>query len=116
RDLDLGWAEGAQVAAKLQEPGAGLARLDVPIQLVFGQVVGGGQVPHALGVSVGGAQAAPRRPAGFVALAADRGPRPARPGLEVQRTELIGLCRCLHRWIYADIATMPRVSFAALMA
>jgi len=28
-------------AAELQEPGAGLARLDVPVELVFVQVVGG---------------------------------------------------------------------------
>ena len=32
---DLGRVEGAQVAAELQEPGPGLARLDVPEQLVL---------------------------------------------------------------------------------
>src|SRR6266704_3184584 len=89
RDLDVGRVEGPQVAAELQEPGPGLARLDVPIELVFAQVVGGEQVPYALGAGVGGAQPAPRRAAGFLALAADRGPLPAGPWLEAEWPEFI---------------------------
>src|SRR5262249_39835254 len=89
RDPDLGWVEGAQVAAEFQEPGPGLARLDMPIQLVFTQLVSGEQVPHPAGAGVGGAAAGPWLAAWFFVLAADRGPLPPRMGLEVQRPELI---------------------------
>ena len=53
READVGRVEGAQVAAELQEPGAGLARLDVPIQFVLAQLVGGEQVPDPAGAMVG---------------------------------------------------------------
>ncbi len=45
RDAGAGRVQRAQVAAELQEPGPGLARLDVPVQLVLAQLVGGEQVP-----------------------------------------------------------------------
>ena len=112
RDADIGRVEGAQVAVELQEPGPGLARLDVPEQLVLAQLVGGEQVPDALGSGVGRAHPPPRCAPGFFALAADRGPLPAGPGLQVQRPELIHLCGHPHRPIYADPATMPRISVA----
>jgi len=60
-----------------------------PVELVFAQVVGGEQVPHALGAGVGGAQPAPWRAAGFFALAADRRPVPAGPWLKVERPEFV---------------------------
>jgi len=110
RDADRWRVQRAQVAAELQEPGLGLARLDVPVELVLAQFVGGEQVPDAGGAGVGGAQTAPRRAPWFLVLAADRGPVPAGPGLQIQRAELIQLCGRPHRSIYADTATMPRVS------
>jgi hypothetical protein len=39
RDPGGGRVERAQVAAELQEPGAGLARLDMPVELVLAQLV-----------------------------------------------------------------------------
>src|SRR5580658_3149592 len=81
--------KGPQVAAELQEPGPGLARLDVSEQLVLAQLVGGEQVPDPRGAGVGGAHPGPRRPAGFFALAADRGPLPSRVRLQVERPDLI---------------------------
>src|SRR6266566_5515717 len=81
RDADNGWrVQGAQVAAELQEPGPGLARLDVPEQLVLAQLVGGEQVPHPGGAGVGRAPAAPWLAAGLFVFAADRSPLPVRPG------------------------------------
>ena len=107
RDAYVRRAEGAQVAAELQEPGPGLARLDVPIQLVFAQLVGGEQVPDPAGAVVAGPDPAPRRTAWLFALAADRGPLPSGPGLQVERSEFVELCRARHNWTYADTATMP---------
>ncbi len=52
-DPHLRRVEGAQVAAELHEPGPGLARLDVPAELVFAQLAGGGPVPHPGGASAG---------------------------------------------------------------
>jgi len=46
-------------------------------------------MPHPLGAGIGCAQPRPRFPAGFFALAADRGPLPPGAGLQVQRAELI---------------------------
>jgi hypothetical protein len=89
RDTGAGRVQRAHVPAELQEPGPGLARLDVPVELVFVQVVGGEQVPDPGGAGVGRAQAGPRGASGFFALATDRGPVPARTGLKVQRPELI---------------------------
>jgi hypothetical protein len=43
--VDSKRVQEAQVPAELQEPGAGLARLDVPVELVLAQVAGGEQVP-----------------------------------------------------------------------
>src|SRR5690348_5276773 len=85
----LGWIERAQVAAELQETGPGLARFDVPEQLVLAQLAGGEQVPHPGGARTGGAAAKPRRPARLLVLAADRGPLPPRMRLQVQRPEFI---------------------------
>ncbi len=79
----------AQVAAELQEPGPGLARLDVPVQLVLAQLIGGEQVPHPGFAGVSRTHPWTRRPARLFALAADRGPLPPGPGLQVQRPELI---------------------------
>src|SRR6185437_13899392 len=76
RDPDGRRVEGAQVAAELQEPGPGLARLDMPGQLVLTQLRGGEQVPDAGFAGAGGAHPRPRRPAGLFALAADRHWRP----------------------------------------
>src|SRR5690349_23969729 len=89
RDLDIGRVEGAQIAAELQELRPVLARLDVPIKLVFAQLVGGEQVPYPGGAPVGSAAAGPRLAAGLFVLAADRGPLPPGVGLEVQRPELV---------------------------
>lgn len=61
-------SEGAQVAAELQEPGSGLARFDVPVELVLTQLVIGEQMPHPGRASRGPAHQAPRRPAGFLVL------------------------------------------------
>src|SRR5260370_10308417 len=60
RDADLGQVEGAQVAAEPREPGPGLARLDVPVQLVLAQFVSSEQVPYPLGAGVGPAHPRPR--------------------------------------------------------
>ena len=75
--LGGGRVQRAQVAAELQEPGPGLARLDVPEQLVLAQLIGSEQVPDPGGAGVGRAHPGPRRPAGFLALTADRGPVPS---------------------------------------
>ena len=56
RDAGGGWVEGAQVAAELQEPGPGLARLEVPEQPVLAQLAVGEQVPYPGGVGVSGAR------------------------------------------------------------
>jgi hypothetical protein len=61
----------------------------VPVQLVLAQLEGGEQVPHPGGAGVGGAHPRPRRPSALFALAADRGPLPARAGLQVQGSEFI---------------------------
>jgi hypothetical protein len=53
RDAGAGRVQGAQVPAELQEPGPGLAWLDVPVELVLGQLVGGEQVPDPGGTGVG---------------------------------------------------------------
>ena len=55
RDPDGGRVKRAQVAAELQEPGPVLAWLDVPVQLVLAQLIGGEQVPHPGGAGIGGA-------------------------------------------------------------
>ena len=80
---------GAQVAAELQEPGPGLARLDVPEQLVLTKLISSEQVPDPGFAGVGGAHPGPRRPAGLLLLPADRGPLPARARLQVERPEFI---------------------------
>jgi hypothetical protein len=46
RDAGGRRVEGTEVAAEFQEPGAVLAWLDVPEQLVFAKLVTGEQVPH----------------------------------------------------------------------
>src|SRR5205814_9509407 len=89
RDPDIGRVEGAQVAAESQEPGPVLARLDVPLELVFAQVAGGEQVPNPGGAGIGGAQPAARRLSRLFALAADRRALPAGPGLEAKPPELV---------------------------
>jgi len=81
--------ERAQVVAELQEPGPGLARLDVPKQFVLAQFVGGEQMPDPSGAGVGGAHPPARRTARLSVLAADRGPLPPRAGLEIERPEFI---------------------------
>ena len=89
RDPDVGRVERAQVAAELQEPGPGLARLDVAVELVLAQVVGGEQVPHPVPCGCRWRASAAAVRGRVVALAADRGPLPARVGLQVQRPELV---------------------------
>src|ERR1022692_3866052 len=70
--------------------GPGLTRLDVPVQLVLAQLIGGEQVPDPglAGVSRTRPRPRPRRPARLFALAADGGPLPPGPGLQVQRPEI----------------------------
>ena len=96
--------------AEFQESRTGFAWLDVSIQLVLAQLVGGEQVPDPGGARVGRADPPPWPAPGILVLAADRGPLPAGPGLQVQRPELVHLCGHPHRWTYADTATMPRGS------
>jgi hypothetical protein len=50
---DLGWVERTDVAAELQELGAALALLDVSVEPVTPDVVGGDQVPDAVRALVG---------------------------------------------------------------
>ena len=78
RDPDSGWVKGAQVAAELQEAGPGLARLDVPEQLVLAQLVGGEQVPDALGSGVGRTRR--RSVTGSVPAISTQREQPRRPG------------------------------------
>ena len=66
-----------------------LRGLDVPVELVAAQVVGGKQVPDPAG-------AVERRPQprtwlapGFTRVAADRGPLPTRSRLQIERPELV---------------------------
>ena len=62
-----------------------LARLDVPVALVAGAIVGGQQVPHAVRAGVG-RPATSRRP---LSAATAGGPVAAGVGLQVQWAELI---------------------------
>ena len=57
----IGWVEGADVAAEGEELDSGLARLDVAVEAVGGDVVGADEVPDAVWAGVGGAD-----PLGFV--------------------------------------------------
>jgi len=97
RNPGRGRVEGAQVAAELQEPGAGLARLDVPGQLVPTQLISSKRVPDPGGAPVRRAHPQPRRPSGFFVLAADRGPLPPGMRLQIEGPELIGAED--HLWI-----------------
>jgi hypothetical protein len=54
-DADSGWVEAAEVAAELEEGGAVLLGLDVTVDLVLIQVLGGHQVPDSRVASEGGA-------------------------------------------------------------
>ena len=87
--LCSGRVQRAQVPAELQEPGPGLARLEVPVQLVLAQFLGGEQVPDPGGGGIGGAQPQPRGASEFLGLAADRGPLPFRARLQVLGPGLI---------------------------
>ena len=87
RDPGIGRVEGAQVPAEFQEPSPGLARLDVPEQLALAQLIGAERIPDPGGPGVGRARGRGLA-AGFFALAADRGPLPAGPGLQVDLTWL----------------------------
>lgn len=92
RDADLGRVEAAQVAAELQEPRAVLPRLDVAVELVLAQVVGGEQVPDPVwagGPGVGHPSAGPGLPVGVLVSAATLGPLLPGVGLEVERAELV---------------------------
>ena len=79
---DLGWVQRADVTAELEEVGAVLALLDVPVEPVGVDVVGADQVPDAVRALVGRSDSLGLR-AGRPALAAGL-------GLQVQRPELIG--------------------------
>ncbi len=79
---------GSAVQAVLQEPGPPLARLDVPVQLVLGQLVGGEQVPDPGLAGLGGAHPPPRRPAGSLPLPLPR-PTGGRAGLQVRVARLV---------------------------
>ena len=60
-----------------------------PVHLVAAQLQGGEQVPDALGAGIGGAPPPPWPLARLAGGAAAAGPLPARPGLQVQRAELV---------------------------
>ena len=77
----LGWIETAGVATELDELDPGLALLDVAVEPVATDVVGGDEVADAVGALVG--RADPLR------LRAGRPAFPAGLGLEVQRPELV---------------------------
>ncbi len=89
RDALVGGVEGTQVAADLQELGAVLDLLNVAVELVFAQVVGGKQVPDPVGAGVGRAAARARCAVGVPVLAAAFGPLAAGMGHQVERAELV---------------------------
>ena len=89
RDADLGRVESAQVAAELQKLGALLDRLDVAVELVFGQVVGGEEVADAVRAGVGRPATGPGFPVGVLVFPAALGPLPPGVGHEVERPELV---------------------------
>jgi hypothetical protein len=76
-----GWVERADVAAELQELDAGLALLDVPVEPVGADVLGGDQVPDAVRSFVGSSDS--------LGLGAGCPAAAAGLGLQVQRPELI---------------------------
>lgn len=53
RHTHFGRMQTAQVLAELEDLGAVLHRLDVPVQLAFLRVVGGKQMPHSVRAGVG---------------------------------------------------------------
>jgi hypothetical protein len=79
-----GRVQGPQVAQEHQELPTALARLDVPVEPVAAQVVGGQQVPYAVRAGGGRPPAARSRP-----TAGAGGPVAAGVGLEVERAELV---------------------------
>jgi hypothetical protein len=61
----------------------------VAVEPVFAQVVGGEQMPNAVGSGVGRAAPGPGLPFWVFVLAAAFGPLPSRVGLEVERAKLV---------------------------
>jgi hypothetical protein len=56
-------------------------------------------------------QVGPDRDGGsFVPFGDDLEEQLGAAGVDLDVAELVDLCGCPHRWIYADAATMPRVS------
>ncbi|MEV4180896.1 hypothetical protein AB0J28_05565 [Streptosporangium canum] len=80
RDANVDWVAGPRVAAELQELGAVLGLLDVAVELVLGQVVGGGQVPDPVWAGVGCPSAGSGIAVGVLVRAAALGPPPAGVG------------------------------------
>lgn len=77
RDPHVQRVQRAQVAAELQECGAVLGLLNVPVELDLGEVVGGEQVPDAVRAGVGRPSARPGLPVRVLVLPAAFGPLPA---------------------------------------
>lgn len=88
-DAGLCWVERAQVAAELQELRPVLGLLDVPVELVFSEVVGSEQVPDSVRAGVGRPASGAGLTVGILVLAAAFGPLPSGVGLEVERPELV---------------------------
>jgi hypothetical protein len=84
-NADLGRIQSPQIAQEHQELPAPLPRLDVAIQPVAAQVIGGQQVAHAVWAGVG----RPATPPGLGASTTLDCPMAAGMGLEVERPELI---------------------------
>ncbi|MDX3667057.1 hypothetical protein PV733_18940 [Streptomyces europaeiscabiei] len=81
--------QGAQVAAELQELRPVLGLLDVAVELVPGEVVGGEQVPDPVRAGVGRPTTRPGFAIGILVPAATFGPLPTGAGLQIERPELV---------------------------
>jgi hypothetical protein len=89
RDPDRRWVEAAQVAAELEKPRPVLLGLDVPVELVLAQVVGGEQMSDPVWAGVGCSPAGPGFTPGVLVSSSALGPLPTRVRLEVQGPELV---------------------------
>lgn len=78
-----------QVPHEGQEFGTPLVRLDVSVEFVGGQIVGGEQVPHPVRAVVGRPPSVPSRRCLLPAAGSRRRPLVPRMGHQVQRPELI---------------------------